>query len=141
MKQSLGSVLLSICAVLLLLSSLEHLSNPFRFLDGVMAYQLVSFPVAQGVSALLPAVSLVAGLSLLTATLRPGGLALTAVLGLLFTAVQTTALVRDLTISCGCFDPFRSETISVASLLFPVTLMCIAVGTLILEGRHAKRHV
>lgn len=114
-----------VASVLLLISSFEHLINPFRFLDGVMQYKLVGFKFARLVAAILPMVCLVAGLSVLfTATRRPG-LLLVGLLGTVFMTVQTTALVRNLTIDCGCFDPFRSAEISWRSLLLPVAL---AVG-------------
>jgi hypothetical protein len=73
-----------------------------------------------------------AGLALLSRSWRPGGVIVTALLGLLFTAVQSTALLRDLAISCGCFDPFRSEQVSLSSLLFPLTLLIASVFSLVL---------
>lgn len=136
MTRSFTFSLLSVCSVLLLLSSLEHLSNPFRFLDGVMAYKLISFRAARIVAAILPAISLVTGLSLLTKSLRMGGMFMTMVLGLVFAIVQGTALARDLTISCGCFDPFRSQEVSLSSLIFPIMLSLTALVALTLEIRH-----
>ena len=58
MTKMMSHGLMSVCAILLLLSSLEHLSNPFRFLDGVMAYKLVSFSTARFIATTRPAVSL-----------------------------------------------------------------------------------
>ena len=130
--------LMSVCAILLLHSSLEHLSNPFRFLDGVMAYKLVPFSTARFIATSLPAVSLLTGIALMTTSMRLGGLAMTVLLGLMFVSVQTTALMRDLAISCGCFDPFRSEEVSLRSLVFPATLCLSAAVCFWLEMRHAK---
>ena len=121
--------------VLLLMSSLEHLTNPFRFLDGIMAYQLVSFSAAKWVAMILPGVALMAALSMCSQTLRPAALVITAFLGLLFLTVQSTAIVRDLTVSCGCFDPFRSETVSPKTLLFPASLCLSSILCFWLEQR------
>ncbi len=70
--------------------------------------------------------TLVVGTSVLVPSLRRSGLLLAGVLGVLFTSVQLTAVIRELNITCGCFDPFRSSEVSWGSVLLPLTL---AIGS------------
>jgi hypothetical protein len=118
-------VAISLAAVLFW-SSVEHLKNPFAFLTNVLRYRLVSGDVAAVVAMALPVVQAVlAGMLVFGAGLRTALLG-TALLLSGFSAVQTSALVRDLKIACGCFGAGNETPITWSSISAVTGMACVA---------------
>lgn len=78
-------------------------TDPLLFATQIRAYELTGF-VGGGVLAVwLPWLELLCGLALLTNRLMRGALLWLAILMVVFTAAQASALVRGLSLDCGCF--------------------------------------
>ncbi|MCC7350816.1 MAG: hypothetical protein IT446_09620 [Phycisphaerales bacterium] len=78
-------------------------TNPLLFATQIRAYELSGF-VGGGVLAVwLPWLELLCGLALLTHRMMGGALLWLAMLMVVFTAAQASALIRGITLDCGCF--------------------------------------
>jgi len=75
----------------------------------------------------MPIVQLVLALCFLTRTFLDASHLATLFLLICFAAVQTSALVRGLDISCGCFGPQHSSSIGWFSLSLVYTLLMLSV--------------
>jgi putative oxidoreductase len=76
---------------------------PLTFLDDIRSYELLPDPYAAAVALSLPWLEILAGMAVITALLRPGGLLLLQLCLLTFLAAIISAWWRGLDIRCGCF--------------------------------------
>jgi uncharacterized membrane protein YphA (DoxX/SURF4 family) len=90
-----------------LVASVDKLAEPNIFATSIMNYKLVSLTTALVLATVLPWVELLCALALLFGISVRGSSLLVGVMLLVFTAAVSSALVRGLDISCGCFtqDP------------------------------------
>lgn len=111
------TIILAIVAVILLLSAMPHLSNPYFFLGSVYSYGIVSPLGGKFVAMTLPMLQVSLGVCLLTGIAKVAALYLTAAMFGLFLAVQGWAWWMGLGISCGCFGAsYDSDQIGLASM-------------------------
>lgn len=94
-----------ILGVALLLSGVSHFNNPYFFLGSVYAYEIFGPGLGQLVAVVLPVLQLLLAVCLITRFLRPGAHSIVLPMLLAFALLQTSAKVRGLDISCGCFGP------------------------------------
>ncbi len=109
-------------------SAATHLANPYYFLSTVYQYELTSAPVGAVVASLLPFLQLLLAACLLSGACPQGTWLVSSSLLLLFVGVQTSALVRDLRISCGCFGPEISQPVNLTSIGFTSALAVLAIA-------------
>ena len=79
------------------------LADPLRFATQIRAYELTEFVTGAALAVWLPWLELLCGLALLANRLARGALLWLAILMVIFTAAQASALVRGLSLDCGCF--------------------------------------
>lgn len=130
--------------VSLICSCVPHLGNPYFFLGSVYSYKLVGPGVGQIVAMTLPFLQLVLASCLLTSLFRDAAHTITVVMLVAFAAAQTTALIRDLGISCGCFAVRHESEVGWFSLSLIYGLLLLAVTRLIAswwveQGREGRR--
>lgn len=88
-----------------LYSGVEKVAHPYDFLANVYDFELTGPGLGMLVAMVLPWLELLLATSLLL-NLFPGGALLgSTLLGLLFVGVQFSAIVRGLSVNCGCFGP------------------------------------
>ena len=112
---------------ILVWSGAAHLSNPYYFLSTIYQYELTSAPVGAFIGSYLPFLELTLASCLLSGTCpRPAWL-VTSLLLLSFVAVQGSALVRGLQISCGCFGPEINRPVDATSISFTAALAFLSI--------------
>ena len=109
-------------------SAAAHLANPYYFLSTVYQYELTSAPVGAVVASVMPFLELMLAACLLSGTCPQPTWRLSSRLLLVFVGVQTSALVRDLSISCGCFGPEISQPVNLMSVAFTSALAVLAIA-------------
>ena len=85
-------------------ASLDKLAHPQAFAEAISHYRLVPYSLLHLSAQLLPVVEMVVGSALVLGFWRRGAALITGLLTLIFMIAITSALVRGLDISCGCFD-------------------------------------
>jgi uncharacterized membrane protein YphA (DoxX/SURF4 family) len=90
-----------------IVASVEKTANPASFVASIGYYRLVSFNIATVMATVLPWIELLCGLALLFGLSVRGSALLSLIMLLIFTGAVTSAVLRGLDISCGCFtqDP------------------------------------
>lgn len=85
-------------------ASLDKLAHPQAFAETINHYRIVPYSLLHLSAHLLPVVEMVVGAALILGLWRRGAALVTALLTLVFMAAISSALVRNLDISCGCFN-------------------------------------
>jgi uncharacterized membrane protein YphA (DoxX/SURF4 family) len=96
---------------LFVVASFDKITDPQAFANSILQYKVVGPTLAMCTATILPSLELLCGVSLIIG-LYPRGCALLATLMLVgFTILVSSALLRGLDISCGCFtqDPNISK--------------------------------
>lgn len=88
---------------ILIYASLDKLAQPAAFAETINHYRMLPGSLLHAMAQLLPVVEIVTGAALILGVNTRGAALLAAGLTLLFMIAITSALVRNLDISCGCF--------------------------------------
>ncbi len=108
------------CAIVLGYSAIIHLDNPLFFLGSVYAYDLFGSTMGVLIAAVVPGFQLTLALFLLfDVRFFRTGYILSALFFMTFCLLQTSAIIRQLDISCGCFGASEAK-ISWRSIAIPV---------------------
>ena len=91
------------------MAALPKIQDPGAFATSVAAFRIIDSGLSGWVALLLPWLELVIGLGILLPAIRRTSGALIGLLLLLFIALHTSAWVRGLDISCGCFGAETGE--------------------------------
>jgi uncharacterized membrane protein YphA (DoxX/SURF4 family) len=92
-------------------AGLDKITNTQAFADSILQYKVVSPTMALGVATVLPSLELLCGLSVIIGLYARGSKLLMTIMLVGFTVLVSSALMRGLDISCGCFsqDPNVSK--------------------------------
>ena len=85
-------------------ASLDKLGHPQAFAEAINHYRIVPYPLLHLCAHLLPVVEMVVGSALVLGIGRRGAALLAGLMTVVFMAGITSALIRNLDISCGCFN-------------------------------------
>jgi hypothetical protein len=97
--------------VIFLYSGVEKIAHPYIFLANVYDFELTGPGLGMLVAMVLPWLELFLAIALIF-NLFPGGALLGgALLGILFVGVQASAIVRGLSVNCGCFGPDEAKLV------------------------------
>ncbi|MBC7077844.1 MAG: hypothetical protein H5T92_06015 [Synergistales bacterium] len=124
----LRSVSAIVVGLVFLARSVPYLKNPYLFLGSVYAYGLVGPRFGEVVAIILPYLQLVTAICLLGRILFGGALLTSCLLLSTFFAVQLSAFVRGLKISCGCFGPVHSYQVGASSLFWLTILLIVSIA-------------
>lgn len=135
---SFDAVVAWLLGVSLICSSVPHLGNPYFFLGSVYGYKLVGPGIGQIVAMVLPFLEVVLAACLITNLFRGAAHAITLAMLVVFLTVQTSAKLRGLDISCGCFGPRHETEIGWITLSIVYGLLFLAVVRLLGYWRLAR---
>jgi uncharacterized membrane protein YphA (DoxX/SURF4 family) len=93
----------SLIAVLFLFAAITKLFDPSSFAQQIANYQLTPWPATAALAVFLPALELCVGVCLLVGRWESGALVWLATLLTIFSGALLSAIVRGLSIDCGCF--------------------------------------
>lgn len=117
-------------------SAFAHLSNPYAFLDAVVAYQLIQGVPSIIAAILLPCLQLTLAFALIVGWWIREAFALTLLLFVGFMGVQISAIARGLDVTCGCFG--TAASVKVGWQTFGLCSACAitaAVGCYLFRSR------
>ena len=133
----IGRLLLRVAlAVLFLFAAITKLIDPSSFAQQIANYQLTPWLATAVLSVFRPALELCVGIMLLLGRWESGALVWVAILLTIFSGALLSAIVRGLSIDCGCFG----RSIENAGTLWPLirNLVLLAVTGFLWVSRDKK---
>lgn len=122
----IGRLLLRVAiAALFLFAAITKLVDPSSFAQQITNYQLTPWPATAVLSVFLPALELCVGICLLLGRWESGALVWAAILLTIFSGALLSAIVRGLSIDCGCFGRSIENTGTVWPLIRNVLLLVV----------------
>jgi uncharacterized membrane protein YphA (DoxX/SURF4 family) len=112
-------------AALFLFAAITKLVDPSSFAQQIANYQLTPWPATAVLSVFLPALELCVGISLLLGRWESGALVWVAVLLTIFSGALLIAIVRGLSIDCGCFGRSIENTGTLWPLIRNLVLLAV----------------
>jgi uncharacterized membrane protein YphA (DoxX/SURF4 family) len=118
-------VLRILIAALFLFAAITKLFDPSLFAQQIANYQLTPWPGTAALVVFLPALELCVGICLLFGRWEGGALVWLAVLLVIFSGALLSAIVRGLSIDCGCFGRSVENTGTLWPLLRNLVLLAV----------------
>jgi putative oxidoreductase len=112
-------------AALFLFAAITKLVDPSSFAEQIANYQLTPWPATAVLSVFLPALELCVGISLLLGRWESGALVWVAILLTIFSGALLSAIVRGLSIDCGCFGRSIENTGTLWPLIRNLVLLAV----------------
>jgi uncharacterized membrane protein len=112
-------------AALFLFAAITKLVDPSSFAQQIANYQLTPWPATAVLSVFFPALELCVGISLLLGRWESGALVWVAVLLTIFSGALLSAIVRGLSIDCGCFGRSIENTGTLWPLIRNLVLLVV----------------
>jgi uncharacterized membrane protein YphA (DoxX/SURF4 family) len=124
---------------LFVITSLDKITDPQAFAHSILQYKAVGPTVAMCTATVLPSLELLCGLSLMLGLYPRGSELLITIMLVGFTILVTSALMRGLDISCGCFtqDPNASK-IGIKKILENCGLIVLSVWLLFVQNQNVN---
>lgn len=104
-------------------ASLDKLQNPDSFALVIHHYRLVPYSMLHPFAMLLPVLEFIVGVALVLGIRQRGAALLTALMNIMFIAALSSALMRGLDISCGCFHTDSGHGVGLSLLLRDALLL------------------
>jgi putative oxidoreductase len=122
----IGRLLLRVAmAALFLYAAVTKLVDPSSFAQQIANYQLMPWPATAVLSVFLPALELCVGVSLLLGRWESGALVWVAIMLTIFSGALLSAIVRGLSIDCGCFGRSIENTGTLWPLIRNLVLLAV----------------
>ena len=118
-------VLRVLIAALFLFAAVTKLFDPSSFAQQIANYQLTPWPATAALSVFLPALELCVGICLLLGRWESGALVWVAILLAIFSGALLSAIVRGLSIDCGCFGRSVENTGTLWPLIRNLALLAV----------------
>ena len=118
-------VLRILIAALFLFAAISKLLDPSSFAQQIANYQLTPWPGTSALAVFLPALELCVGICLLFGRWESGALVWLAVLLVIFSGALLSAILRGLSIDCGCFGRSVENTGTLWPLLRNLVLLAV----------------
>jgi uncharacterized membrane protein YphA (DoxX/SURF4 family) len=112
-------------AALFLFAAVTKLVDPSSFAQQIANYQLTPWLATAVLSVFLPALELSVGVCLLLGRWESGALAWVAILLIIFSGALLSAIVRGLSIDCGCFGRSIENTGTLWPLIRNLGLLAV----------------
>ena len=126
-KNSFDAIITWTLGLAFLIAGFPHWANSYYFLGSIYAYKLVEPGIGQIMAMSMPIIQLVLALCFLTRVFLDASHLATLFLLVSFATVQTSAYIRGLDISCGCFGPGHDTTIGWFSLSLVYGLLVLSL--------------
>jgi len=95
--------------IMFLVSSIPKIRQPYDFLGSVYGFEIVGPNLGLLVASVLPWLELFLGICLIGGVFISGALLITIGLSIMFGVVISSAVMRGMDISCGCFGPSQDK--------------------------------
>jgi uncharacterized membrane protein YphA (DoxX/SURF4 family) len=118
-------VLRILIAALFLFAAITKLFDPSLFAQQIANYQLTPWPGTAALAVFLPALELCVGICLLFGRWERGALVWLAVLLAIFSGALLSAIMRGLSIDCGCFGRSVENTGTLWPLIRNLLLLAV----------------
>jgi uncharacterized membrane protein YphA (DoxX/SURF4 family) len=115
-------------------ASLDKLLNPAAFAEVIHNYRIVPIFLLHLSAHLLPVVEVVSGGALVLGIRRRGAALLTATMTVIFMVAITAALIRNLDISCGCFNTDGGHAVGLDLLWRDGILLALCLPPLLADS-------
>ena len=115
-------------------ASLDKLAHPQAFAEVIHHYRIVPMALLHPAALLLPMVEFVVGAALVLGLGRRGAALILAVLLLVFMGGIGSALLRNLDISCGCFNTDGGHGVGLSLLWRDLGLLLLCLPPLLLRN-------
>ena len=122
-------VFLSRCLLgaVFIVASLDKVTTPEAFASAVEAYRMLPLSVINLFALVVPWIELMCGLFLVTGVFTRASALLLSSLLMLFTSAIIIALLRNLSIDCGCFGSVHSTPIGWMKVLEDIGLFLLGL--------------
>jgi putative oxidoreductase len=114
-----------------LYASWPKIMDPVQFAEMVAGYRLLPPELVGFVALILPWLELLAGVGMILGVLSLSSSCWIAFLSLLFLLAKSSAIVRGLDVSCGCFSLNGNSSIAWSDLPANLALLVLSLGLLI----------
>ena len=108
-------------------AAFDKILHPEAFAQNIYHYRLLSDTLLHPFALLIPWLELVTGLALILGFFRRGAALLVSLMLVMFMVAITSALMRDLDISCGCFNTEGGHAVGLSLLFRDVALLAGSV--------------
>lgn len=108
-------------------ASLDKFQHPGAFAQAIHNYRLVPYALLHPMAYLLPALELTAGIFLVLGLWRRGAALLSGLMTVVFMVAITSALLRGLDISCGCFHTDGGHGVGLSLLARDLVLLLLCL--------------
>jgi uncharacterized membrane protein YphA (DoxX/SURF4 family) len=115
-------------------ASLDKLANPQAFAEVIHHYRIVPMALLHPAALLLPMVEFVVGAALVLGLGRRGAALILAALLVVFMGGIGSALLRNLDISCGCFNTDGGHAVGLSLLGRDLGLLLLCLPPLLLRN-------
>lgn len=119
-----------------LVAGIVKIQDPYRFADAVLAFQLLSQPLAGLAAAVIPWLEVVSGGFLCLGFKRRSALLIIILFMAVFLGVMAVTMARGLEIDCGC-GLFNDRQVGVAALVEDILLLGLAIWLYRVERERA----
>ncbi|MGD9402478.1 MAG: MauE/DoxX family redox-associated membrane protein [bacterium] len=120
-----------ILGVVFIYASLEKIQNPEGFAQAIYNYRMVPESLINIMAILLPWLELICGILVIVGVFVRGSALLIGAMLAVFIVALSSALLRGLDISCGCFTLEGGRGIAGKTLVEDILLMiCVAIALL-----------
>lgn len=122
-----------VLGIVFVYASWDKILHPEAFSQAVQNYRIVPLAAVNLFALVLPWVELICGFLLLLGLFTGGSSLLVSLLLVLFLVALSSALIRGIDISCGCFSQKSSSPITYWYLLRDTALLLVALQVLIFD--------
>ena len=129
--KNLAPIVVMTCRLVLggvfIYASWDKLMDPAGFAQNIHHYRMVPYAPLHPFALFLPMLEMVVGVALILGVHLRGAALLTLLLNVMFIVAISTALVRGLDISCGCFNTDGGHAVGLSLLVrdFLLLLACL----------------
>ena len=114
-------------------ASLDKLAHPQAFAESIHHYRIVPYALLHPSALWLPMVEFVLGAALVLGIWRRGAALLAAVLLAVFMVAIASALLRNLDISCGCFNTDGGHGVGLTLLWRDLIMLLLCLPPLLMR--------
>jgi len=119
-------------------ASLDKLAHPAAFAQAIEHYHILPLSLLHSAAMLLPVLEFIVGCALIFGFGIRGAAFLTALMTVIFMVGITSAIIRDLDISCGCFHTDGGHGVGLTLLWRDALLLLICIPPLFSRARGAN---
>ena len=122
-----NTTLIFLLAALFIYAGVGKIVNPADFVEDIDNYRILPYLLVSIAAIILPWLEVISGISLIWGKFRTGALFIILGLSVLFLIAISSALIRGLDISCGCFSANNEATrIGLLKFVENILLLCAA---------------